>query len=110
MSAKLRKVKGEMRRDFSSKGEKMKKILPRITLKGEDLPEMEDWQVGQKYMVTMEVEMVAIRKGQEYEFEPSDDKSTSGTFAIHAVGEAEEEEEDFQTTYGKTRAAAARRR
>lgn len=108
---KLNKVKGEERNVYMGEGKsKKKRILPRITLKGQDLPEMKGWKVGDKYMVVMEVEMVAMKQGQEYEFEPSDDKSTTGTFAIHAVGEYEEEEEDFQTTYGKVRSAAAAKR
>lgn len=106
---KLNKVKGEMRRDFESADpKKMKKILPRVTIKGDDLPEIEDWKVGEKYMVVMEVEMVAMRKGKEYEFEPSDDKSTTGTFAIHALGEYEEKEEDSETEYARMRSGAAR--
>lgn len=110
MAQKLNKIKGEERKMYVGEGKPMKtkRILPRITLKGEDLPEMKAWKVGEKYMIVIEAEMVALKQGQEYEFEPSDDKSTTGTFALHGVGVLDEEDEDFETEYARKRSGAGK--
>ena len=104
---KMREVQGEKGsyHDSVEGKSKPKKILPKVTFHDTELPEIDDWEVGKKYTIVTEVELVAVRKGNEYDFE-KDDKRTRGTFKIHSVGVEEPEEEDFQTTYGKTRAAA----
>lgn len=107
----MKPVVGETREVFTgTPGQrKKKKILPRITLMGRDLPDMEDWDVGKKYLVVAELEMIGIRKGSEYEFDSdSDDNKTRGTFKIHQIGTAEED--NFQETYGRVRSAAASKR
>lgn len=104
----LKPVQGEMRTSFEPGGvKKQKKILPRITLMGKDIPEMENWDVGKKYTIALEVEMVGIRKGSEYEFESSDDNKTRGTFKIHAAGEVDNDESS-EENYARMRSGAAR--
>ena len=62
-------------------------MKPRFDLEGDDLPAIDDWDVGEKYMVVMEVEMISMRKGSEW---GETDNKTRATFRIHQVGEYEE--------------------
>ena len=59
------------------------RMLPSFSLTEKDLPEMKDWQVGKKYKLQMEVEMVASSKN-EY-----GNSQMSGRFKIHKIGEKE---------------------
>jgi len=64
----------------------MPQSKPRVEFSGQDLPEMEKWDVGDKYTLTIEVEMTSIRKGSEWN---DKDKETRGTFKVNAVGVGE---------------------
>lgn len=61
----------------------MPESRPRIEFSGQDLPEMDSWDVGDKYVLTIEVEMTSFRKGSEWN---DKDKETRGTFKVNAVG------------------------
>jgi hypothetical protein len=84
--------------------EKEKPVFPRFTLLENDLPEMDGWEIGDKYKLEIEVEFVAYRKGSEYDFESEKDKKNRGTFKIQKVGIAEEKKkENFQDEYARRR-------
>lgn len=84
------------------------KNCPRITILENDLPAMDNWEIGKKYKLAVEVEFVAYRKGSEYDFEEGSDKKNRGTFKIHAVGELEEKKETFEEEYARRRQNGAR--
>lgn len=91
--ATLKQVSGEKGFSFDGGNRKEKKILPKISFHGVELPEIEDWEIGKKYRLVVEAELVAVRKGSEYEFE-DEDKRTKGTFKVHQVG-VEPKDETF---------------
>lgn len=79
----MRKIK-RTRKDFQTGMEvPAPDMRPRIQFTGADLPEMEDWDLGEKYTLMIEVEMVEMRKGSEWN---EKDKETHGTFRVNAVG------------------------
>ena len=40
----------------------MSKMMPTVSLDAEDLPEIKDWRVGEKYKLELEVEQVSASK------------------------------------------------
>lgn len=79
---KMRKIKRVMTMP-NGMIEDMPQSKPRVEFTGQDLPEMEDWDIGQTYTLTIEVEMTSIRKGNEWN---DKDKETRGTFKVNAIG------------------------
>ena len=55
--------------------------LPRLSLNEKQLPDIKSWQVGKSYKVTLEVELVALRK-DEYGKSP-----LTGDFKISKVND-----------------------
>ncbi len=66
----------------------MPRMLPSFSLTEKELPEIKDWNVGHKYTLVVEVEMVSSSK-DEYGKSP-----LTSRFKIHKVGEKEIMDED----------------
>jgi hypothetical protein len=54
------KIWGEEKTDKPSKKEKIGHRLPELELVSSDVPEIKDWKVGEKIMITIEVSPVSI--------------------------------------------------
>lgn len=52
-------------------GKPLGSMAPHLDLDEQVLPAIKSWSVGQKYKITLEVEMVSQRKGAEYDNNPS---------------------------------------
>lgn len=102
----LKAISDTQERYMGEGKKKQEKVLPRFTVLEDDLPEMDDWEIGKKYKLEIEVEFVAHKKGSEYDFET--DKKNRGTFKIHALGVAKEKEETFEQEYARRRSKAGR--
>lgn len=59
--ANLKEIKGDTFGCIESES-----YLPRITLCEEDLPEAMDWEVGSKYLLAIEVELVELTQDNTY--------------------------------------------
>lgn len=86
-------------------GGKNTRILPTVRLTDEDFPEIKDLKVGEKVTLCVEVEVIAIRQGDEWN-QTNPDKKMQATFKIKSVGldepnEADEAKEPKATTTGK---------
>lgn len=92
----MHKVKGEK---FSTFPAKTERILPTVRLTDEDLPEIKNWKVGEKYTLVMEVEQTSMRQGNEWESSASKDKRIHATFKITSVGVDEPDEVGFEQEY-----------
>lgn len=104
MSEILKKVKGEKYGLCNEKAMKNKRILPTISFTEEDLPEIKDWKVGDKYFLVMEVEQISLRQGSEWQGEEDDKaKETRATFKILSVGVNEGETESYEEEYARKR-------
>ena len=101
MAEKLNKVIPETQKSFNEM--RKAKIYPTFQLDDEDLPELKDWKVGEKYTVIMEVEQLSMRQGSEWQGADTKDKKTYATFKILRVGVEEEKEEDYETEYANKR-------
>lgn len=101
----MHKVKGETMggMDFPSK---KTRILPTVHLTDEDLPEIKDWKVGEKYTLVMEVEELSMRQGNEWQGADEKDKRIHATFKITSVGVEEEPESSYADDYAAGRIAA----
>jgi hypothetical protein len=73
---KMRKVKGES----PMMGHDMPAYLPSFSMTEKDLPEIKDWQVGKKYKLQIEVEMVSSSKNEYGK------TGLEARFKIHKVG------------------------
>lgn len=80
--AKMRKIK-RTTTDSMKNVIDMPESRPRIEFTGQDIPELDDWDVGDKYTLVIEVEMTSMRKGSEWN---DNDKETRATFKVNAVG------------------------
>lgn len=69
--------------DHSS--EKPHKETPTLRLNSDDLAEIKKWDVGNKYTLTLEVEMVSLSKGNEYEIVDRPSTQTRATFKVKSV-------------------------
>ena len=96
----MRKVKGEKLMYSLSEGGKNARILPTLRLTDEDLPELKDWQVGKKYDLCIQVELMSTRQGSEYSQE-NKDKRIHTTFKVVMVGVDNDADEKKPTTSGK---------
>lgn len=76
------------------------KIYPTFQLDDEDLPEIKDWKVGDKYMLIMEVEQLSMRQGNEWQGAEKD-KKVHATFKIISVGVEETEEMPYEEEYAQ---------
>jgi hypothetical protein len=54
------------------KYEKLPKPRPSLMIDSDYLPEIEKWDVGKKYTLTLDVQMTEKSKGSEYEDEKED--------------------------------------
>lgn len=97
---KLNKVIPEKQQNFKEM-EKVK-IYPTFQIDSEDLPELEDWKVGGKYTLVMEVEQMSMRQGSEWQGDKQD-KKIKATFKVLKVGVPEQEEESYEMEYGRKR-------
>lgn len=68
----------------------MPEMKPTVYLSKKDLPEIEDWEVGKKYKLVMEVEMVS-RNENEYD----NKKDLNASFEIEKV-KAKNLPDDFE--------------
>lgn len=100
MAEKLNKVIPETQKSFKEMSKE--KIYPTFQLDDEDLPDLKDWKVGEKYTLIMEVEQTSMRQGSEWQGDNSKDKNKiRATFKILKVGVEEPEEDDYETEYAK---------
>lgn len=104
---KMNKVIPEERGGLMSEDKKKVKIYPTFEVDNEDLPELEDCEVGGKYTVVLEVENIGMRKGKDWQGQDDkESKMTRATFKITAIGlkePEEEKEEDYETEYANRR-------
>lgn len=63
----------------------MKKSPPTLRLDSTDLPAIKNWKVGQRYKLELEVEMIGIRQGNEWEIEDRPDTATHATFKVKSA-------------------------
>ena len=89
----------------SFKEDQKAKIYPTFTIDDEDLPELKNWKIGEKYVLVMEVEEMAMRAGKEWQGSMDNDKKTHATFKILKVGVKDEK---FEDEYARRRSNAAR--
>lgn len=90
----MHKVQGDkMNMDVVGKNER---ILPTIRLTDKDLPEIKSWEVGNKYILIMEVEQIAMRQGEEWQG-AGDDKTKTATFKVLKVGVEETDDNPAET-------------
>jgi hypothetical protein len=82
--AKLNEVKGD-----SWGCEERDSFLPRISLHEADLPEAMDWEVGSKYLLTVEVELVELT--QDNTFGKGDGGERKSVFKVTKVGQETDE-------------------
>lgn len=96
---KMHKVKGEsFGMDMPAK---KTRILPTIRLTDEDLPEIKDWKVGEKYTLVMEVEQISMRQGDEWQGADNKDKRIHATFKITNVGVEDAEDPSYEQEYAQ---------
>ena len=79
----LKKVKGT-KTPAVEKPAEPKRELPRVTFTAEDVPEIKDWKIGEKYYLELEVEQVAAEKDR-YGYEGEKEKPLTATFKVVAV-------------------------
>lgn len=65
----------------------MKEYAPRLSLSEKMLPAIKDWNIGKKYTIELEVEMVSQRKGEEYDSAPG---KVNGEFKVLSASDKEE--------------------
>lgn len=79
------------------------RVMPTMRLTDTDMPEMGKMEVGKKYNLNMEVEVMAMSQGSEWN-QNDKDKSMRTTFKITKVGcedMEDKKEEKKATTSGK---------
>lgn len=103
MKDELRKVVPETMPSY--KEDRKTKIYPTFQLDDEDLPEIKDWKVGEKYLLVMEVEQMSMRQGKEWQGADDKDKKVHATFKIMKVGVKEEK---FEDEYARKRSGSVR--
>jgi hypothetical protein len=97
----MHKVKGE-KMNCLAECDKNVRILPTIRLNDEDLPEIKDWKVGDKYTLVIDVEQTSMRQGNEWEGSTGNkDKRIHATFKITKVGVEEPAEEPYESEYAR---------
>lgn len=90
----------------SFKDDMKRKIYPTFSIDDEDLPDIKDWEVGEKYVIVMEVEQLSKRQGQEWQGDNNKDKRVHATFKITKIGVDEPEEETYADEYARRRSGA----
>lgn len=104
---KMNKVIPEERGGLMSEDKKKVKIYPTFEVDNEDLPELEECEVGEKYTVVLEVETLGLRKGKDWQGQDEkESKMTRATFKILKIGlkeQEEEKEDDYETEYANKR-------
>lgn len=96
---KMHKVVPETQPSFNEM--KKVKIYPTFQIDDEDLPELKDWKVGEKYTLVMEVEQLSMRQGNEWQGSDTKDKKVHATFKIISVGVEEPKEETYDEEYAR---------
>lgn len=95
----LKKVKGT-KTPAVEKPAEPKRELPRVTFTAEDVPEINDWKIGEKYFLELEVEQVSAEKDR-YGYEGEKEKPLTATFKVVAVKalkrEPKEKDEDNES-------------
>lgn len=65
---------------------------PSLSLDAKDLPAIKNYKIGQKYTITVEVKVISLSAGDEYDYDGDDSsKITRGRFRVTKVEEAEED-------------------
>lgn len=77
-----------------------KRELPRVTFTAEDVPEIKNWKVGDKYYLELEVEQVAMEKDR-YGFEGEKEKPLTATFKVLAVKALNHNSKDKEEMFPK---------
>lgn len=91
---KMRKVGGETYNEMYPETATKTRILPSFSMDEEDLPEIKSWQIGKKYVIQMEVEMVSASKNEFGR------KKMDARFNIHKIGVEEEDEQTMMAKKG----------
>jgi hypothetical protein len=64
---------------------------PSLSLDAKDLPEIKNFKIGQKYTLTVEVKVISLSSGDEYDYDGEDSsKITRGRFRVTKVEECED--------------------
>lgn len=61
------------------------KYKPHLSLSSKELPQIKTWEVGKKYTLKLEVEMVSQSKGDEFSMMGGDKNQMEGRFKINSV-------------------------
>ena len=81
LSSKVQDVKVVNRVEIAEK--EYKPMKPSIHLSSDDLPDIANCKVGNKYTLTLEVEQTSMRQGSEWEMDDSDkNKKVSASFKV----------------------------
>jgi len=73
-------------------------IYTTINFNNEQFPEVDEAEVGEKVIIILEVECIAIRKGNEWQGSTTD-KKAHATYKITKVGMCDMEEENPMDTF-----------
>lgn len=97
MSKELKPTKGTPSPGaIAEKSPKPKRELPRVTFTAEDVPEIKDWKIGEKYFLELEVEQVSAEKDR-FGYEGEKESPLTATFkvvAVKAVHKSEKKDDD----------------
>ena len=64
---------------------------PSLSLDAKDLPEIKNFKIGQTYTLTVEVKVISLSSGDEYDdYDSKDSKITRGRFRVTKVEECED--------------------
>lgn len=97
----MHKVVPEKMNSLSMSEQKKVRIYPTFQIDDEDLPELKDWKVGEKYTLVMEVEQLSMRQGNEWQGSDSKDKKIHATFKILQVGVEDKPDLTYEQEYAQ---------
>lgn len=98
MSTKETKMNKVIPETYNDMPMKKVKIYPTFRLGDDDLPELKTMEVGKKYKIEMEVEVMSKSQGNEWN-QNEKDKSIRGTFKVLKVGCDNDEDEKAKPKY-----------
>lgn len=105
MKKQLQKVIPETYGDYSA--EKKMKIYPTFRLGDDDLSDLKEMEVGKKYKLMIEVEVMAKSQGSEWN-QSDKKKEINATLKVMKVG-LHKEKESFETEYARKRTGQGNR-
>ena len=98
----MKEVEGETFGAMADMPPKPVKYYPRLSLTAKDLPALKSWEVGDRYLLVIEVEQTGVHKSGEGESE-----KIVGGFEVRKVSTVNElTKADFSKLLGKAKSGA----